>query len=63
MSFDLFGDVQNFQVANKLYPISSLTQNIEDYAKEMLISVTSTDKTNAVGLNLESQKVRCLIFR
>ncbi|XP_017247207.1 uncharacterized protein LOC108218671 isoform X2 [Daucus carota subsp. sativus] len=43
-------------VANKLYPISSLTQNIEDYAKEMLISVTSTDKTNAVGLNLESQK-------
>ena len=63
MSFDLFGGVQNFQVANKLYPISSLTQNIEDYAKEMLISVTSTDNTNAVGLNLESQKVRCLIFR
>lgn len=39
-------------VANKLYPISSLTQSIEDYAKEMLISVTSADRTNAV----ESQK-------
>lgn len=39
-------------VANKLYPISSLTQSIEDYAKEMLISVTSADRTNPV----ESQK-------
>ncbi|KAL8093049.1 hypothetical protein AgCh_035073 [Apium graveolens] len=39
-------------VANKLYPISSLTQSIEDYAKEMMISATSAARATAI----ESQK-------
>ncbi|WVZ16938.1 hypothetical protein V8G54_009920 [Vigna mungo] len=46
-------------VANKLYPLSSISQQIEDFAKEMLISVTSNDVselTDAEGSVADSQK-------
>lgn len=47
-------------VANKLYPLSSISQQIEDFAKEMLLSVTKVDpitnKTEADGSNTEVQK-------
>jgi len=48
------------QVANKLYPLSSISQQIEDFAKEMLFSVTSSDVselTDAEGSIADSQKV------
>lgn len=51
----------SFQVANKLYPLSSISQNIEDFANEMLVSTTSFDhtveKVEAEGSNTESHKV------
>ncbi|ESW05883.1 hypothetical protein PHAVU_010G000700 [Phaseolus vulgaris] len=46
-------------VANKLYPLSSISQQIEDFAKEMLFSVTSDDVfelTDAEGSIADSQK-------
>lgn len=47
-------------VANKLYPLLSITQNIEDFAMEMLVPTTSADHTadriDAEGSNSESQK-------
>ncbi|KAG2380723.1 uncharacterized protein HKW66_Vig0200950 [Vigna angularis] len=46
-------------VANKLYPLSSISQQIEDFAKEMLFSVTSNDVselTDAEGCIADSQK-------
>jgi symplekin len=48
------------QVANKLYPLSPISKQIEDFAKEMLISVMSSDAsetTDAEGSNADSQKV------
>ncbi|TYK29249.1 symplekin isoform X2 [Cucumis melo var. makuwa] len=46
-------------VANKLYPIPSISQRIEDFSKEMLLSAISdlaTDMTDADGLASESYK-------
>lgn len=37
-------------VANKLYPVSSIAQKIEDFAKEMLLSVISTGPLEKVAL-------------
>jgi len=48
------------QVANKLYPLSSISKEIEDFAKEMLISVMSSDASEAAdaeGSIADSQKV------
>jgi hypothetical protein len=47
-------------VANKLYPLSSIAQQIEDFAKEKLLSVVNSDATesmDAEGSFSESQKV------
>lgn len=46
-------------VANKLYPIPSISQRIEDFSKEMLLSAISdrsTDTTDADGLIPESHQ-------
>ncbi|KAK7287499.1 hypothetical protein RIF29_00779 [Crotalaria pallida] len=45
-------------VANKLYPLSSISQQIEDFAKEMLCSVMSvdTEATGAEASIADSQK-------
>lgn len=46
-------------VANKLYPLSSIAQQIEDFAKEKLLSVVNSDATesmDAEGSFSESQK-------
>ncbi|CAJ1948460.1 unnamed protein product [Sphenostylis stenocarpa] len=46
-------------VANKLYPLSSISQQIEDFAKEMIFSVTINDAsevTNGEGSIAVSQK-------
>lgn len=46
-------------VANKLYPIPTISQRIEDYSKEMLLSAISdlaTDMTDADGSVSESHK-------
>ncbi|KAI4353360.1 hypothetical protein L6164_002318 [Bauhinia variegata] len=46
-------------VANKLYPLASISQQIEDFAKETLLSVISTDTseaTDAEGSIADSQK-------
>ncbi|XP_034219881.1 uncharacterized protein LOC117631058 isoform X3 [Prunus dulcis] len=46
-------------VANKLYPLSSIAQRIEDFAIEMLLSVKcgdATERTDAEGSKTESQK-------
>lgn len=46
-------------VANKLYPLSSIAQQIEDFAKEKLLSVVNSDATesmDAEGSFTESQK-------
>ncbi|KAK6120262.1 hypothetical protein DH2020_045953 [Rehmannia glutinosa] len=47
-------------VANKLYPLSSLSEKIEDFAKEMLLSVLSDDQIaltkEADGIHAELQK-------
>uniref|UniRef100_A0A5B7B7R4 Symplekin n=1 Tax=Davidia involucrata TaxID=16924 RepID=A0A5B7B7R4_DAVIN len=47
-------------VANKLFPLSSIAQQIEDFAKEMLNSVTngdhSLDRIDADGSHTEIQK-------
>lgn len=48
------------QVANKLYPLSSISKQIEDFSKEMLFSVMSGDATEATdveGSFADSQKV------
>lgn len=53
------------QVANKLYPLPSITQNIEDFAKESLLSVIDSgpggtqcsDETDAERSTSEAQKV------
>ncbi|GLT37611.1 hypothetical protein SLA2020_119170 [Shorea laevis] len=49
-------------VANKLYPLSSIAKQIEDFAKEMLLSVAtgdSTEITDAEGPTMESLKDPC----
>ncbi|KAI3474213.1 hypothetical protein Pfo_029001 [Paulownia fortunei] len=47
-------------VANKLYPLSSISEKIEDFAKEMLLSVVIDDQIaltkEADGTNAELQK-------
>ncbi|KAM7467970.1 hypothetical protein LguiB_015532 [Lonicera macranthoides] len=47
-------------VANKLYPLSSISQQIEDFAKEMLLSVTkvdhNSDQADTDVSNTEPQK-------
>ncbi|XP_022745642.1 uncharacterized protein LOC111295979 isoform X2 [Durio zibethinus] len=46
-------------VANKLYPLSSIAQQIEDFAREMVLSVVNadgTERTDAEGLITESRK-------
>uniref|UniRef100_A0A2N9I6K7 Symplekin n=1 Tax=Fagus sylvatica TaxID=28930 RepID=A0A2N9I6K7_FAGSY len=46
-------------VANKLYPIKSIAKQIEDFAKEMLLSVISgdaTERTDTEGSVTEMQK-------
>ncbi|XP_012087848.1 uncharacterized protein LOC105646588 isoform X2 [Jatropha curcas] len=46
-------------VANKLYPIPSIAQQIEDFAKEKLLSIVNRDATesmDAVGLSIELKK-------
>ncbi|XP_059667995.1 uncharacterized protein LOC132313299 isoform X2 [Cornus florida] len=47
-------------VANKLYPLSSITEQIEDFAKEMLHSVINSDhslnRTDTDGSSTELQK-------
>lgn len=52
------------QVANKLYPLSSISQQIELFANEMLMSVSTVDHkgdSNGDGSDLELQKVLFLI--
>lgn len=47
-------------MANKLYPLSSISQQIDDFAKEMLFSVMTGDTSEATdveGSNAGSQKV------
>ncbi|CAI8601039.1 unnamed protein product [Vicia faba] len=47
-------------VANKLYPLSSISKQIEDFAKEMMFSVKSSDAseaTDAEGSVADSQKL------
>lgn len=51
-------------MANKLYPLSSIARQIEDFAKEMLLSIISddaTERTDSEGPVTESQKVCFLI--
>ncbi|XP_062095189.1 uncharacterized protein LOC133801071 isoform X2 [Humulus lupulus] len=36
-------------VANKLYPLSSVAQSIEDFAREMLLSVINSDSSDKLG--------------
>ncbi|KVH94873.1 Armadillo-like helical [Cynara cardunculus var. scolymus] len=62
-SFSLLSDfdlASNLQVANKLYPVSSISQQIEDFAKEMLLSAMnddhSMDKARIDGSNAELAK-------
>ncbi|KAA3464831.1 Symplekin [Gossypium australe] len=46
-------------VANKLYPLQSIAQQIEEFAREMLLSVVNvdaTERTSAEGLISESHK-------
>ncbi|KAE8728883.1 HEAT repeat-containing protein isoform 2 [Hibiscus syriacus] len=46
-------------VANKLYPLPSISQQIEDFAKEILLSAVNVDaaeRTDAEGLISESHK-------
>ncbi|XP_050236923.1 uncharacterized protein LOC126686734 isoform X2 [Mercurialis annua] len=46
-------------VANKLYPISSIAQKIEDFAKEKLLSTVNNDCTEIIDLEgsvIEAQK-------
>ncbi|KAL8526006.1 hypothetical protein ACS0TY_015284 [Phlomoides rotata] len=47
-------------VANKLYPLSSISKNIEDFAKEMLLSIATDGQIasakEADGTNTELQK-------
>ena len=53
------------QVANKLYPIKSIAKQIEDFAKEMLLSVISgdaTERTDTEGSVTEMQKVLVFCF-
>lgn len=48
------------QVANKLYPLSSISKQIEDFAKEMLFSVMSGDASEATDIECsiaDSEKV------
>lgn len=50
-------------MANKLYPISSIAKQVEDFAKETLLSVISGDATERMdteGSVTEMQKV--LVF-
>lgn len=42
-------------VANKLYPISCITQQIEDFATEMLISVKNSQ--NAEGMDIQESNI------
>lgn len=48
-------------MANKLYPLSSISGKIEDFAKEMLVSVVRDDEvqltTVADGTSAEIPKV------
>lgn len=47
-------------MANKLYPLSSISQQIEDFAKETLFSVMSGDASEATDAEesiADSQKV------
>lgn len=46
-------------MANKLYPLPSISKQIEDFAKEMLCSVTSdaSEATDAEGSLADLQKV------
>ncbi|XP_050893645.1 uncharacterized protein LOC127100478 isoform X2 [Lathyrus oleraceus] len=47
-------------VANKLYPLSSISKQIEDFAKEMMFSVMSSDASEATdteGSIADSQKL------
>lgn len=51
------------QVANKLYPLSSIAQQIEDFAKEMMLSIVNSDATESMdgeGSVTGSQKVLIL---
>lgn len=51
---------QLMQVANKLFPLSSISQQIEDFAKEKLLSVihaSVTEGINAEGSTTEPFKV------
>lgn len=53
-------DVFALQVANKLYPLSSIAQQIEDFALKMLLSVINVDsseRTDANGSTTEALKV------
>ncbi|XVE62050.1 hypothetical protein DITRI_Ditri06bG0087800 [Diplodiscus trichospermus] len=46
-------------VANRLYPLSSIAQQIEDFAREMVLSVVNSDgmeRIDAEGLSTESHK-------
>lgn len=48
-------------MANKLYPLSSISEKIEDFAKEMMLSVVRDDQTSLTketeGILPEVQKV------
>lgn len=48
-------------MANKLYPLSAISEKIEDFAKEMMLSVVRDDQTSLTketeGILPEVQKV------
>lgn len=44
-------------MANKLYPLSSISGRIEDFAKEMLLSVVTDDQISRAKEANELQKV------
>lgn len=54
------------QVANKLYPLTSISQQIEHFANEMLMSVSTVDHkadSNGDGSSPALQKVLILIMK
>ncbi|KAL0375339.1 UNVERIFIED_CONTAM: Symplekin [Sesamum radiatum] len=56
----ILSDYVNHEVANKLYPLSSISKKIEDFAKEMLLSVVGDNQIElekeADGIHAELQK-------
>lgn len=57
--------VYMIQVANKLYPISSTAQQIEDFALEKLLSIVTAESEvclDTKGSTIEPHKVLLLLY-